>query len=112
MDRETGQPRPRTVPALAGLAAAAILALLTWAAGAGSSVSISLVVGVLGAYVVARGLMAAVMSIVKHRGDLAFRLAAEAVLIAFGALAFTTPDSFSHAAIGSGRWGWCSSGCS
>lgn len=64
--------------------------------------SISLVVGVLGAYVVARGLMAAVMSIVKHRGDLAFRLAAEAVLIAFGALAFTMPDSFSHAAIVAG----------
>ncbi|QXT63163.1 DUF389 domain-containing protein [Tessaracoccus palaemonis] len=88
--------------ALAGLAAAAILALLTWAAGAGSSVSLSLVVGVLGAYVVARGLMAAVMSIVKHRGDLPFRLAAEAVLIAFGALAFTMPDSFSHAAIVAG----------
>lgn|GEM_PF-2749218 len=85
--------------ALAGLVAAATLALLTWAAGTGSSVSLPLVVGVPGAYVVARGLMSAVMSVIEHRGGLAFRLAVEAVLIAFGASAFTMPDSFSHAAI-------------
>ena len=42
---------------------------------------------------------AAALRSVEHRGGLAFRLAVEAVLIAFGASAFTMPDSFSHAAI-------------